>query len=274
MRRSVIASFLIFTIAFISNSSGQARQNDIILATTTSTQDSGLLDLLVPLFEKKTGFRVKTIAVGSGQALAMGERGEADLLLVHSPDAEEAFMAKGFGVNRRLVMHNDFVIIGPKKDPAKIRGMVLAAGAFKKIAQTKSLFISRGDNSGTNALEKKLWKKTGIDAEKGTWYQQTGLGMGQTIAVADEKFGYTLSDRATYLSLKKRIALAILVEGDASLMNIYHVIEVDPKKFSRVNSEGARAFSDFWVSPDTQKLIGKFGIDKVGAPLFFPDAVK
>jgi tungstate transport system substrate-binding protein len=274
MRRSIIVFFLIFIIAFNTSNTGDARQRDIILATTTSTQDSGLLDMLVPVFEKKTGFRVKTIAVGSGQALAMGERGEADLLLVHSPDAEESFMAKGFGVNRRLVMHNDFVIIGPKNDPAKIRGMARAGDAFRKIAQSKSLFISRGDNSGTHALERKLWKKTGFNTEKESWYQQTGLGMGQTIAVADEKFGYTLSDRATYLTLKKRIALAILVEGDTSLMNIYHVIEVNPRKFSRVNAEGARVFSDFWVSPDTQKLIGKFGIDKMGAQLFFPDAVK
>ncbi|OHD72169.1 MAG: tungsten ABC transporter substrate-binding protein [Spirochaetes bacterium RBG_16_49_21] len=251
-----------------------AGQKDIIFATTTSTQDTGLLDELIPVFEKKTGFRVKTIAVGSGQAMAMGERGEADLILAHSPEAEEQFMKRGFGVNRRIVMHNDFVILGPKRDAAKIRGLRSSPAALRKIASSHSLFISRGDNSGTHAKEQKLWKLAGITAEREKWYQQTGQGMGQTLFVANEKLGYTLCDRATYLALKRNIDLTLLVEGDASLMNIYHVIEINPKKFPRVNEAGGRAFADFWVSPETQKMIEEFGIKKYGAILFHPDAVK
>jgi tungstate transport system substrate-binding protein len=252
----------------------RAAQKDIIFATTTSTQDTGLLDELIPVFEKKAGFMVKTIAVGSGQAMAMGERGEADVLLVHSPEAEEKFMKGGFGINRRIVMHNDFVILGPKEDTAKIRGLKSAFESFRKIASSQSLFISRGDNSGTHVKELKLWQQAGIDVEKKKWYQQTGLGMGQTLSVAEEKGGYTLCDRATYLALKKNIGLVVLVEGDRSLMNIYHVIQVNPGKFPKINAAGGRAFADFWVLPDTQKMIREFGIKKFGGILFHPDAVK
>lgn len=252
----------------------EAASTSLILATTTSTQDSGLLDLLIPLFKKESGIMVKTIAVGSGQAMAMGKKGEADLLLVHSPDDEKKFMDEGFGVNRRLVMHNDFIIVGPAADPAKVRGVKSSAEAFKKIAQSRSLFLSRGDNSGTYAKEKKLWKATGLNPEKEKWYQQTGLGMGETLNVAAEKKGYTLTDRGTYLALKKNLGLAILVEGDAKLLNIYHVIEVNPAKWPRVNAAGARAYADFMVSKKVQELIGTFGVEKFGAPLFFPDAGK
>jgi tungstate transport system substrate-binding protein len=267
----MLSGFALALLVFIP---AGARQNDIIFATTTSTQDTGLLDVLIPVFEKNSGFRVKTIAVGSGQAMAMGERGEADVLLVHSPDAEEKFIRQGFGVNRRLVMHNDFVIIGPARDPARLKGLTSAAAAFKNIASTKSLFISRGDNSGTHVKEQKIWKLAGINPEKEKWYQQTGLGMGQSIAVANEKLGYTLCDRATFLSMKRNLDLSIRVESDTSLMNIYHVIEVNSKKFPRVNSEGARAFADFWVSAETQKMIRQFGIKKYGEILFHPDAGK
>lgn len=252
----------------------EARQNDIIFATTTSTQDTGLLDEVIPVFEKKTGYRVKTIAVGSGQAMAMGERGEADVLLVHSREAEERFVKQGFGVNRRIVMHNDFVVLGPKDDPAKIRGLSSASGALCKIATKKCLFVSRGDKSGTHVMEMKLWKEAGVNPEREKWYHQTGLGMGQTLAVTVEKKGYTLCDRATYLSRKQIIDAAILVEGDRSLLNIYHVIEVNAKKFPKVNAAGGKAFADFWVSPDAQKMIKNFGIGKYGGVLFFPDAMK
>ena len=172
-------------------------QKNLILATTTSTQDSGLLDVLIPMFEKKTGYFVKTIAVGSGQAMTMGQKGEADVLLVHSPDAEKKFMAEGYGVNRLIVMHNDFVVIGPPADPAAIKGAKSTPEAFKKIAAAGSLFLSRGDNSGTHAKEKGIWKAAGIKPEGQKWYQQTGLGMGQTLNVAAEKKGYTLADRGT-----------------------------------------------------------------------------
>ena len=243
----------------------------LILATTTSTQDSGLLDDLVPLFEKQTGLQVKTIAVGSGQALAMGRRGEADVLLVHSPQAEEALIAEGSGLNRRLVMHNDFVVLGPASDPAAISGKGVPE-AFRRIAASKALFLSRGDQSGTHAQELKLWNAAGLAPEGQAWYQQTGLGMGQTLAIAAEKKAYTLSDRGTYLALRRKLGLPILLEGDPSLRNTYHVIEVNPARHPKVNAAGARAFADFLVSKDVQKRIKDFGIAVYGSPLFFPDA--
>jgi tungstate transport system substrate-binding protein len=250
-----------------------AASKTIILATTTSTQDSGLLDVLVPQFEKESGFKVKTISVGSGQAMKMGEKGEADVLLVHSPDAEKKFMADGFGSSRRLVMHNDFIIIGPAADPAKIKG-ASASDALKRIAASGTVFASRGDNSGTHAKEKGLWKGAGINPDGQKWYQQTGLGMGQTLNIAAEKKGCTLTDRATYLSLKKGLGLEILVEGDGKLLNIYHVIELNSAKWPKVNMPGGKAFADFMVTTKTQAIIGTFGVEKFGAPLFFPDAGK
>jgi len=252
----------------------QAEQKNVILATTTSTQDSGLLDVLIPIFEKNTGYFVKTIAVGSGQAMTMGQKGEADVLLVHSPAPEKKFVSEGYGINRRLIMHNDFIVVGPAEDPAKIQGLKTAAGAFKKIASAGALFISRADNSGTHVKEKAIWKAAGIDPEKEKWYQQTGLGMGQTLNVSSEKRAYTLADRGTYLALKKNLRLEIFTEGDAILLNIYHVIEVNPAKWPKVNAAGAKAFADFFVSPETQEIIKTFGVDKFGSPLFFPDAGK
>ena len=256
--------------------SAQPQQKNLILATTTSTQDSGLLDLLIPIFEKQTGYFVKTISVGSGQAMKMGEKGEADVLLVHSPEAEVSFMGKGFGINRKLVMHNDFLILGPASDPARIHGAKSAAEALKRISQTGALFLSRGDNSGTDAKEKGLWKAAGIKPEGQKWFQQTGLGMGETLNVAAEKHGYLLADRGTYLALnkKRRLGLEILVQGEPKLLNIYHVIEVNPAKWPKVNAPGARAFSDFMVAPATQEIISRFGTKDFGSPLFFPDAGK
>jgi len=252
----------------------RAEQKNIILATTTSTQDSGLLDVLLPVFEKKTGYFVKTIGVGSGQAMTMGQKGEADVLLVHSPAAEKKFVAEGFGISRQLVMHNDFLVAGPPEDPAKITRMSSASEAFRKIANAKTLFISRGDNSGTHAKEKAIWEASGINPEGEKWYQQTGLGMGQTLNVASEKKGYTLADRGTYLALKKNLHLGPLVEGDALLLNIYHVIEVNSAKWPKVNAAGAKAFADFLVSKQAQEIIRTFGMDKFRSPFFIPDAGK
>jgi len=252
----------------------QAQDKTLILATTTSTQDTGLLDVLIPIFEKKTGYFVKTIAVGSGQAMTMGQKGEADVLLVHSPAAEKKFMEDGFGVSRRLVMHNDFVIVGPSGDPAKIKGLKSAGEAFKKMAAAQALFISRGDNSGTHSKEKDIWKAADAKVEGEKWYQQTGLGMGQTLNVAAEKKGYTLADRGTYLALAKTLNLGVLVEGDAVLLNIYHVMEVNPQKWPKVNIAAAKAFADFMVSKETQDIVKTYGVDKYGSPLFFPDAGK
>ncbi|MDO8955958.1 MAG: substrate-binding domain-containing protein [Deltaproteobacteria bacterium] len=249
-------------------------QKSIILATTTSTQDSGLIDVLIPIFEKKTGYFVKTIAVGSGQAMAMGQKGEADVLLVHSPAAEKKFIAEGYGVNRRLVMHNDYIVVGPAEDPVKIKGMKVSTEVFKKIAGAEALFLSRGDNSGTHSKEKAIWKVSGIKPEGQKWYQETGLGMGQTLNVTSEKKGYTLADRGTYLALRKNLHLDILTEGDALLLNIYHVIEVNPAKWPKVNTAGAKAFAGFMVSKEAQEVTKTFGVDKFGSPLFFPDAGK
>jgi len=270
----IMFALLVSLFVFPATTAAQPAQKNVIMATTTSTQDSGLLDVLLPIFEKKTGYFVKTISVGSGQAMAMGAKGEADVLLVHSPAAEKKFMADGNGVERRLVMHNDYIILGPPADPAKIKGMKKASEAFKKIAATGSIFMSRGDNSGTNSKEKDIWKAAGVKYEGEKWYQQTGLGMGQTLAVAAEKKTYTLADRGTYLALQKRLGLDILVEGDGILLNIYHVIEVNPKKWPKANFAGAKAFGDFMVSKETQAIIKTFGVDKFGSPLFFPDAGK
>lgn len=266
----IVVSLLFMTGVF----PARAKERAIILATTTSTQDSGLLDVLLPIFEKETGYFVKTIAVGSGQAMAMGEKGEADVLLVHSPEAEKKFMAEGYGINRKLVMHNDFVIVGPAEDPARVKGAKSCVESFKKIASEKVLFLSRGDNSGTDAKEKAVWKAAGINPEGEKWYQETGLGMGQTLNVAAEKKAITLTDRGTYLALRKNLGLDVLVEGDAVLLNIYHVIEVNPAKWPKVNNAGAKAFAGFMVSKETQGIIRTFGVDKFGSPLFFPDAGK
>lgn len=278
--RKIILTLMIAVMLVVSGAAGvfaaQAapKQKNIILATTTSTQDTGLLDVLIPIFEKATGYFVKTIAVGSGQAMTMGQKGEADVMLVHSPDAEKKFIEEGYGINRQLVMHNDFIIVGPPADPAKIKGVKSSAEAMKMIAKSESLFLSRGDNSGTHAKEKTLWKKAEITPAGQKWYQETGLGMGQTLSVAAEKKGYTLADRGTYLALKKNLGLDILVEGDAALLNIYHVMEVSGAKWPKANAAGAKAFADFMVSQKTQQIIKTFGIDKYGSPLFFPDAGK
>jgi tungstate transport system substrate-binding protein len=245
----------------------------LILATTTSTQDSGLLDVLVPDFEQKTGYTVQTVAVGSGEAMKMGQECNADVLLVHSPAAEKDFMANNYGSDRRLVMHNDFVIVGPSADPAGIKGSATAADAFTKIANTQSPFISRGDNSGTNAKELAIWKIANITPE-GSWYSESGQGMGATLTIASEQDAYTLTDRATYLANKANLQLDILVEGDASLLNIYHVIQLNTTNCPKINAAGGAAFADYIVSAEAQALIGQFGTDKYGQPLFTPDAGK
>jgi len=245
----------------------------LILATTTSTQDSGLLDVLVPDFEQKTGYTVKTVAVGSGEAMKMGQECNADVLLVHSPSAETDFMTNNYGSDRRLVMHNDFIIVGPASDPAGIKGSATAAEAFTKIADTQSPFVSRADKSGTNTKELAIWKAANITPE-GDWYVESGQGMGATLKIASEQADYTLTDRATYLANKDNLQLDLLVEGDKSLLNIYHVITVNPANCPTVNNAGALAFADYIVSPETQALIGSFGTEKFGQPLFTPDAGK
>jgi tungstate transport system substrate-binding protein len=246
----------------------------LILSTTTSTQDSGLLDVLVPMFEKESGYTVKTVAVGSGQAIEQGSRGDADVLLVHSPDAEKTMVAAGDGIERTLVMHNDFIIVGPATDPAGIKSAKLTNDAMTAIASKQAAFISRGDNSGTNALELKLWAAIKVDPTGQGWYSESGQGMGATLQIANQKNAYTISDRATYLTQKANLDLAILFQGDKTLLNVYHVIVVNPAKHANVNVVGARAFAAWIVRPDIQKVIGEFGVAKAGETLFFPDAGK
>jgi tungstate transport system substrate-binding protein len=254
---------------------------EIIMASTTSTRDSGLMDVLIPIFEKETGYSVKAVYVGTGAAIKMGQDGNADVVLVHSPSQEKPFVDSGAGINRKLVMHNDFIIVGPPSDPAGIKGMTSAPDAFQKIADAQSTFYSRGDKSGTDTAEKAIWKKINITvADNATtnpsWYIEGGAGTGMLdlLRIASEKVAYTLTDRATYLANKGVLALDIMVQGDPSLLNIYHVIEVNPDKFSNINAAGAKAFSDFMVSKEAQDIIATFGKDKYGEPLFFPDAGK
>jgi tungstate transport system substrate-binding protein len=269
----VVFTALMLMLAANASLAPAAESKDVILSTTTSTVDSGLLDDLIPRFEKKTGYRVKTIAVGTGQALAMGEKGEADVLLVHAPASEKKLVDSGVAINYQLVMHNDFIVVGPAADPAKIKGKT-AADAFKAIEASGAVFISRGDDSGTNKKELSLWKEAGIVPTGKPWYQESGQGMGATLLLASEKAGYTLTDRATYLAQKTNVKLEILSEGDKPLLNIYHVMQVNPEKFSKVNAAGAKAFVEFMIAPETQKIIGEFGKDKYGEALFFPDAGK
>lgn len=250
-----------------SSSTGNVKASGtMILATTTSTKDSGLLDELVPAFQASGGCTVKTVAVGSGQALKLGARGDADVLLVHSPADEETFMKAGDGVTRRPVMYNDFIVVGPKDDPAGIKGAT-ATDAFRRIATAKERFASRGDDSGTNAKELKLWQQVGVKP-KPPWYFETGQGMGETLQIASQRGAYTLSDRGTYLATKN-LDLGLLVQGGAELRNPYHVIVV---KHAGTNRGCAQAFSMWITSPATQREIGAFGVKDYGQRLFTPDA--
>jgi tungstate transport system substrate-binding protein len=253
----------------------------IIMASTTSTRDSGLMDILIPIFEKETGYKIKPVYVGTGAAIQLGQQGNADVVLVHAPSLEVPFVNSGVGVYRTLVMHNDFIIVGPSKDPAGIKGMTSATDAFKKIADTKSTFYSRGDKSGTDTAEKAIWKKVGVTVADGSsnnpsWYVEggTGTGMLDLLRIASEKNGYAITDRSTYLANKSVLSLDILVQGDPSLLNVYHVICVNQLLFPKVNFSGAKIFSDFMVSAEAQSIIASFGKDKYGQALFYADAGK
>ena len=254
------------------------QSQEVLLATTTSTRDAGLLDSLLPVFERRTGYRVKVIAVGSGQALEMGRRGDADLVLAHAPDQESVLTDSGYFLRRRLVMHNDFLIVGPPApapgDPAGLRGMTDAVAAMRRIAERGARFVSRGDRSGTHQLERKLWHAAGVEPPgAGSWYVESGHGMGETLQMADQMRAYTISDRATYLAWRDKVQLVPLVEGDPLLYNVYHVMDVNPRNAPRVNVVGGRALADFFVSPEAQALIGAFGKARFGQSLFVPDAI-
>lgn len=255
------------------NAAKNSAKKEIILATTTSTQDSGLLDVLIPAFEKKYGYKVKVIAVGSGQAIAMGAKGRADVLLTHAPAAEKKELVdKGLVKDYRQVMYNDFLLVGPPEDPAGVRGEKVLT-ALKKIAAGHFLFLSRGDDSGTHKKELELWQKAGIKPG-GAWYQETGTGMGQTLDIALEKKGYTLTDRATFLTFvrNRKEKMIVVAEKDPELLNYYHVAAVNPDKFPAVNYRGAKAFVDFLTGEEGQKMIAAFGQKEFGQSLFIPAA--
>jgi len=278
IRRAMGAGLLVVALALAQAVSAQAPPapagaRTVILSTTTSTQDSGLLDVLVPLFEKQTGYSVKTISVGTGQALALAARGEADVTLAHAPAVEKKYVAEGKMHNRRLVMYNDFLLIGPESDPAKIRGEKNVVAALKKIAAVGARFVSRGDKSGTHVLEQSLWKAARV-TPAAPWYIESGQGMGATLGLANDRQAYTVSDRATLLAFSKRVDLEPMVEGDRLLLNIYSVMEVNPANGPRVNTAGGKAFADFMLAPQTQAVIKTFGVDKYGQPLFVPIAGK
>jgi tungstate transport system substrate-binding protein len=258
---------MVATVAVVGCSSSPENQS-LTLATTTSTRDTGLLDLLVPLFQTKTGIEVKVVAVGSGQALELGRRGDADVLLVHDPVGERRFMEEGFAAQRHAVMYNDFVLVGPAGDPANLKGERKIAEAFSRISRRGALFISRGDESGTHQKEKAIWRQAGIEPQ-GDWYLRARAGMGQVLRMASEKRAYTLSDRGTFLAQQKGIDVEILCEGDPLLVNPYSVIVISRDRHPHVRSESARKFADFLLSAEGRKAIAEFGKDKYDQPLFF-----
>ena len=246
--------------------------SDIVLASTTSTQDSGLFDVLIPAFEKDNpAYKVKVVAVGSGAALTLGQKKDADVLLVHSPASEVTFVADGSGTDRKPVMYNDFLLVGPSGDPAKVKETTSAVAAFARIAKAKATFVSRGDNSGTFTKELSIWASATVDPTKtvNSWYVSTGQGMGAVLGIANEKLGYTLVDRATWLTNKdKNPGLVVLLEGDKKLFNPYHVILIPGAR----NIAGGKAFEDWIVGPAGQKVIGEFGVAKYGQQIFVPNA--
>ncbi len=267
-------SFLIFLLFILCATPLWAGER-LKLSTTTSTENSGLLYELLPPFEKRFNVKVDIIAVGSGKAIKLGENGDADVVLAHERDFEDKFVAEGYGVNRRDVMHNDFVIVGPQADPAGVGKAKTAAEAFKMIARRKAPFVSRGDKSGTHGKELSLWKKAGVKPAE-NWYMESGMGMGEVLIMAYEKGAYTLSDRGTYLAFQKegKINLPILFEGDSSLFNPYGIIAVNPARHPTVNYIMAMALIGWVTSPEGQRIIADFGKEKYGSPLFYPDAVK
>lgn len=249
-------------------------RGDVLVGTTTTTQDTGLLDVLIPDFERRSGWKVKLVVGGSGQVLAQAARGDLDVLLTHSPAAEEAFVAAGNGTDRRLVMHNDFVLMGPAADPVKVRGLAIA-DALRRISDQGAAFVSRGDQSGTNVKELDLWKAAGRDPKGKPWYVESGVGQLQNLQLALTRNAYTLSDRGTFVANRALLdGLVVLVEHGHDLLNIYHVTTVDPRKFPRVRVTGATAFADYLTSKDGQALIASFGVQKYGEATFIADAGK
>lgn len=267
MKRWLIAGLLYGVVAGCGSSDRMAKT--ITLAAPTTAYDTGLLDVLVPLFEKQTGYEVKIVVVGSGQALELGRRGDADVILSHAPDAEQQFINEGYGGKRYPIMYNDFILVGPASDPARVKGEKSIAMALAKIAESNQPLASRGDDSGTHMKEKNIWRLAELDPA-GDWYLQSGTGMAPTLRMANEKNAYTLTDRGTFLSQRKNLKLELLVEGDSILHNPYAVTLVSAEKHPGINAEGAAQFAEFMNSAETKEVIAKFGVEKYGQPLFFP----
>jgi len=272
-KKVIITLLLVSTVIFSAGLSarGQKEERHLRLATTTSTENSGLLDVLIPAFEKESGIKVDVIAVGTGKAIALGENGDVDVIMVHARAREDKFVKEGYGVNRRDLMHNDFIILGPESDPASVRGMKDAAQAFRKISSSKAPFISRGDDSGTNIKELSIWKAAGV-TPGGLWYKEAGQGMGAVLTMADDMEAYTLSDRGTYLSMMDKIDLKIMVEGDKRLFNPYGVIAVNPERHEGINYPDAMKFIEFLTSEKGQSIIRSY--KKNGQQLFYPDVIE
>ena len=272
IRIGAVQGLLTSCLLFLAVSGAPAAEGRLRLSTTTSTENSGLLDALIPPFEARFRVTVDVIPVGTGKALKLAEGGDVDVTLVHAPELEKLFVKRGFGVNRRYVMYNDFVIVGPPQDVAGIKGAADARGAFRRIAERTALFISRGDRSGTHTKELSLWKKAGVNPSL-PWYLESGRGMGAVLIIADEKRAYTLTDRGTYLAFRRKLDLAILVEGDPALFNPYHVIAVNPAKHPHVNYLGAMLLIGWLTSAEGQEIIANFGMKEFGQPLFIPAAI-
>ena len=271
MRLPRIPLIWLMAATFVLLSPAHAEQKTLRLATTTSTDNSGLLKSLLPAFEKNSGYKVHVIAVGTGKALRMGQDGDVDVVMVHARTDEDKFVAAGYGINRRDLMYNDFVLVGPKRDPAGIGAVKDPAAALARIAAKEAAFISRGDESGTYKKEQALWQAANIKPQ-GMWYRSIGQGMEQALQIASEMQGYTLADRGTWLALRKKLDLDILVQGDNRLFNPYGVIAVNPTRYPDVNYQGAMAFIAWLTSPEGQNQIAAFKID--GKSLFFPDAIQ
>lgn len=270
--RRVVAGVVVSSAAVMAAPAPASEPVTVILATTTSTQDTGLLDVLVPEFERvHPGIRIKAIAVGTGEALAMGRRGDADVLVVHARAAEDAFMAEGHGLLRYDLMHNDFVLVGPPSDPAGVQGRGIL-DALKGIAAASATFVTRGDGSGTHTRELALWKQAGVGVPTGSWYLEAGQGMGATARIASEKQAYTLMDRGSFLALRATLALTVVSEGGDDLINRYGVIVVSPDSHPGVRAAQGKVLADWMVSAAGQRLIGEFGVPRFGQALFVPDA--
>ena len=280
MRKGIVL-LLVMIAMLVLSACGGGEPEVLRLATTTSTADSGLLDAILPGFEEANNARVDVVAVGTGQAIELGEAGDADVILVHARAREDAFVAEGHGINRRDVMYNDFIIVGPTADPASVAGMPLAADALTAIAAANAPFASRGDDSGTHTKELSLWKAAGITPDPASgWYNSVGQGMGETLTFANEAGAYTLTDRGTFLSMRDNLPdLAVMVGGDSidgnadpALLNPYGVIPVNPDKSEAINSKLAEKFAEWITSDEVQQQIGQFGVDTYGQPLFYPNA--